>query len=532
MSFAKLSRTYKLNIEEKLIFVSNVFRLDPAQKYNLETNGSHLIMVIHKDHQLGFSVLRDKQTQTYRLYYIFVWYGEPSFESQHFLEFIFWNYNILNAVTITQTTAEQEHRTLTYNPFRGETIQIAADAYTKSELFIEKDRNLFGYPMQITRYQSNLNKYRPLNGTKSVRLNVDNFVPYAVVQVMNATLNLTTPYLYHTDLIQIATADLLVNGRYYGHKACRRLQIEPTIGLKHDDICVLVPYKRWRPMLESIYRTLEPSVWICAIVAALTVAINLTFILKMERRRLRHRTHRRNQQKIRLDLFGNLMKLPGEFAPRLIVAIWLLHYVIISSLFQSALYQGVTREGRDPQITSMSDLIDSKYDIVIDEAFYNGYLDVINKSSLKGNFKVVSIPKYLNGIYSKNLKYAYVERLKRTKHFANIISKNNLPVYYTMRPCVRPQIETYYVRRGSPLLSRIDWILRLSQENGLFAYWEKRLHAPFTKVPKLFHRANSGYLENLYFIFEYFLFALLACLLAFIVELISWHWGRMLITRR
>lgn len=328
---------------------------------------------------------------------------------------------------------------------------------------------------------------------------------------MNATLKLAQPYINEIDREQIANADLLLNGRYYEPALCNEFRIEPTNAVRRDDICILVPFKRFRPMLESIYRTLHPSVWMSAILAAFSTAMCFFMISKVERHWNRP---------IRLYLFGNYTKFSRGRSTRVILTSWLLYCVVISLVFQSALFKGLTLEGRDPMIKTIHDLNNSMYQILVTEVFYNSTIDVINNSSLKGIVKVVGVKEYLDYIYANNVEYAYVERYKRTNHFANIIDEDKLPVYYTMSECVCPQIGTYYVRIGSPFLNRINWIIEQSHENGLFNYWEERLYTPFNKRHRLFQRPKSGHLENLNFIFKYWFYALFVCFFGFIGELI------------
>lgn len=474
-------------------------------------------MVILNDQRLSVSILRQMQSQRHRLYYVFIWEGESAFEFQYFLSFVFWNYDILNAVSIVQRSTDGEYDILTYNPFIGRNIRLAPDAYKRNEMFIEKDMNLFGYPLLITRYRSILNFYTPFGASRSITLNVDQFLPLMVANLMNATLNLSQPYTNEIDLKQIANADLLLNGWYYEPSKCRELRIEPTIAMRRDDICVLVPYKRFRPMAESIIIMLQPSVWICAMAVAFSVTVCLILISKMER-------YNSKEPSIRAYLFGLYGKFSRHFTSRLILANWLLYTVIITSVFQSALYDGITLEGRDPELTNISDLIDnSEYALLLYKEFHDETVDILKKSSLNDNIKVVSVKEYLDRIYSAN-NYVFVERLKQTNHFERILADENLlPVYYTMEPCVCPLIATYYVRRGSPFLNRINWILRQSQENGLFQFWDTRFHNSFSNRQKLFQRPKSGYLENLGFIFEYWFYALFICFLECIVELIVWH---------
>lgn len=456
------------------------------------------------------------QSQRHRMYYIFIWDGEPPIESQDFLSFIFWNYDILNAVTIVQGTTDTEQHIFTHNPFTKQNIRIASDVYKRNELFIEKTMNVYGYPLLITRYQSIMNLYGPLNGPRSLTLHLDRFVPPLIASLMNATLNLSEPYRHEIDVEQIANADLLLNGRHYLSAQRKELRIEPTLSLKRDDICVLVPYKRFRSMAESIIRTLRPSVWVCAIVMAFLVTTCLLLISKMDPK------DNRSNPPIRLYLFGNYTKFSRKFTSRLILTNWLLYCVIITSVFQSALYQGITLEGRDEKITNVSDLFNLKYPILTYDEFLNGTVDLIKNSSLNGQIQVVNVKEYVDKIYNVHSRHAFVERLKRTNNLASNVMHihNNLPVYYTMQPCVCPLIATYYVRLGSPFLNRINWILRLSNENGLFKHWEKRVRYTHRASQKLFQRPNLGYLKNLNFIFEYWFYALFLCFLGFIGELI------------
>lgn len=460
---------------------------------------------------MGLSILQKIHTERHRLFYIFIWEGQPPDEFQHFLSVIFWKHNILNALTIYQSTTETDHHMITYNPFTRHYIEMPNDVYKRNELFIEKDLDLHGYPMYM---MSLIRFYRFTSESKS-QFSHDSFLPSVITNVMNATLNINRVFLKDLNLKQVVNVDLLLNSGSYETSLYKVIGIEPTISIRRDDICILVPFKRFRPMVESIYRTLNPYVWICAIVVAVPVTIALILISKMK-------GHRSWSNSVLLCVFGYYFDLPSpnlpkEVAPRWILAGWLLHCVIIATVFQSALYQGITFEGREPPLTNITNVLSSGYKILINEVFYDSTIDFINNSSLKDNFKVVSVLEYMNYLQSNNKSYAYVERLRRTTYFARIQTEDDLPVYYTMN--IVPQYYTYYVRLGSPFLNRINRIIRQSEENGLFQYWENRL-TPSTPVKrqKLFHRPKSGYLENLFFIFEYWFYALCICFLVFVLE--------------
>lgn len=467
------------------------------------------------DHRLSYSILRKKQRQSHRLHYIFIWSREPpANELRYFLNFIFSHYNILNAVAVVQRPTDRGYYIVTYNPFNGQIIRLAHYIYKRHELFIVKDRNLFGYKLFVTLFSSAWNLYKPSRG--------DSFVPNVVTGVLNAATHLSQPVINEKpDFKQVFNADLLINARYHLALEYAKLQVEPTIVLTHGGICVLVPFERFRTLFETFYNILHPLVWIGSILAAVSVYVSLTFIYNMERRN----SHNRSAQ-FHLHVLGKYFKFTAEAVPRLISSNWLWHYMIITSVFQSALNDAITLKSRVATVDNLNDLINSEYQILVNNAFYSAYSEFINNSTLRDNCEVVGIQEFLHRLYTKNIKYAYMEELKRTNELANdVVDENNLAVFYTMRSCFNPDLETYYVRLGSPFLNRINWILRQLQENGLFKYWSERRHHPNGMNQKLFRRLDAGQLENLYFIFEYWSYALLFCFTVFVVELfVATYW--------
>lgn len=376
--------------------------------------------------------------------------------------------------------------------------------------------------MHMVNYKDTLTFLKRRNGSKSLNFNYDSFLPDVITRAMNATLILKSPFTIDFQIEQITNADLSINGRSYSICSYKDIGVEPTITLRRDDICVMVPYKRFRSMADSISRTLTPSVWISTFLVIFPVSICLYAISKLKR-------HSAWKHIILFDLFRYYLvqtspNPPKKLAPRLILAFWLLYSVSMMSISQSALYKGLTLEGRDPQIRNVSDLLKSNFQLLVTNVFYKSVGEFINNSSLKNHLNVVSLLNYLDLVESNNINYAYVARSRGTNHFVNIqMDDHSLPVYYTMKPCVIPFMTMYFVRQGSPFLKRINFVLRQTEENGLLKYCEQQLFNDYTKgkQQRLFHRSTSGCLDNLLFMFQFWSYGISICTVVFMMELIA-----------
>lgn len=429
---------------------------------------------------------------------------------------MYWQYDILNAVAVVQHSPNADTTVITYDPYREMFIQIPSNAYDRKELFIEKDLNIFGHPMNIVMYKDTLTLFRRRHGTKSLDINYDSLLPTVISSAMNATLFIKTPLTKDLNIEDIRNADLSINS--FLNVIHEEVGIEETILLRRDDICLLVPYDQYEYVYNNIAQIATPLVWIMMAVVILQASIILYLIRIYQR-------HQPWKHIFLFDIFRFHMnqavsQMPKQVSPRWIMASWLMYCVIMNSIFQGSFYKSLS-DDNDAEIATIDELLKNNQEIVVSNILYNTTQNFLNNSPLKNHFKVINFLEYLNLVESNTDDYSFVARARGAKYFANIQIHNGAPVYYTMNQCVVPFMTYYFVRRGCPYLKRINYLLRLADESGLFSYWEEQLSQAYNKVKQhqhFNHALEAEHIEHFIVIFEIWGFGLAISVAVFLLE--------------
>lgn len=437
---------------------------------------------------------------------------------------MFRKYDLLNAVIVAPGRDYSDPYAITYNPYKDKLVQIPNNVYKTNELFIEKNSNIFGKNINIVMYKDTITSLRRRNGSKPLNFNYDSFLPSLISEAMNATLILKTPYTNDLNMEDARNADLTINGRSYSTAVLKDVGIELTILLRRDDICVLVPYDRIRNTIGNMYRMVSPIVWVMVIVVIFLASTFLYTINRVQRDKTWN--HVFLFDLFRFHMNQPLTQIPTQLTPRLVIALWLMYCVIINSVFQGSLYTSMSKND-DFRISTIDELLKTNPQLLVSNIFYNYSEYFLDNSQIKGHFELVDYEEYLNRIETNQVQYVYVSRSRGAKHFENIQIEDGLPVFYTMKECVVPSMTYYFVRRGSPYLKRINYLLRLAEESGLFNYWEEQLSHAYSKLKqlqRLFHHSTSDHFENFGSAFEIWSYGLVVAVGIFIIE---WYAARL-----
>lgn len=427
-------------------------------------------------------------------------------------------YDLLNAVIVAPGRDYSDPYVITYNPYKDTLVQIPNNVSKTNELFIEKTSNIFGKNINIVMYKDTITSLSRHSGSKPLNFNYDSFLPSLISTTMNGTLILKTPYTKDFNIEDVRNADLTINGRSYSTNVLKDVGIELTILLRRDDICVMVPYNRIRNMIENMSRMVRPTVWIMVIVVIFLASTFLYTISRVQRDKTWN--HVFLFDLFRFHMNQTLPQIPTKLTPRLVIASWLIYCVIINSVFQGSLYTNMSKND-DFRISTIDELLKTNPQLLVSNIIYSYSEYFLDNSLIKDHFEVVDYEEYLNRIETNQVHSAYVSRSRGAKYFENMQIEDGLPRFYTVEQVVVPFMTYYFVRRGCPYLKRINYLLRLYEENGLFNYWEEQLSHAYNKLKqhqRLFHHSTSDHLENLGFVFEIWSYGLVVAVGVFIIE--------------
>ncbi len=464
---------------------------------------------------------RIKRKDSFNQFYMIASDSKLSDDHEKLLRAMYWNYNVLNAVVVAMENDRADPNIVTYNPFKNISIRIPNNAYKKEELFIEKNSNIFGSPMNIVMYKDTVTSLNRGPGTRPINFNYDDFLPQFKSSAMNATPILKTPFTKDLNIEEVRIADLTINGGSFNVNELHNIGIEETISMRRDDICVFVPYNRIRNMFRNVSKTVRPIVWVM-----MTLVIFQTWICLYIIKWAQQRCLTANHNVYLFDLFGfhmnqSLMHMPKQFTSRLVIGSWLLYCLIMNSAFQGSLYTNLAKN-IDSRISTVEELLQTnQHELLVSNIFYNYSGVFLDSSPIKNRFEVIKFQEYLKRVESNQIHYAYVARKRGAKYFENVRIVNGLPVYYTMEQCIVPLMTYYFVRRGCPFLNRINHLLRLAEESGLFDYREEQLTNAYNKQKqnqRLFIHRTAASLEHISFVFEMWGYGLVLSTVIFIIE--------------
>lgn len=508
-----------IKLFKKEVYFIWFFSYKSGDEIVFTTNGAQLMIFVTKEFELNQSMWRIRRKEIFNLFYLIVSETALSIEHENLLQILYQKHHVLNAVIVAQDPDHLEPNVITYNPFKNASICIPNTVYTRNGLFVEKNSNLHGKPMNIVMYKDTVTSVRRSNGSKSLNFNYDVFLPSLITASMNATSILNTPFTKDFNVEDMQAADMTINGRSYDVGILQDIGIEETISLRRDDICVLVPYNRNRNMFKNVSRMVTPFVWVMTIVVIFQASICLHAIRRLQR--IKTWKHIFLFDLFQFHMNQSLTHMPTEGIPRLIIASWLIYCVIINSVFQGSLYTSMANR-KDSRISTIDELLmTNEHKLLVSNIFYNYSEYFLNDSPIKNRFDVIDFLEYLNRVESNQIHYTYVARNRGAKYFENVQIVDGLPVYYTMEQCIVPFMTYYFVRRNCPFLDRINYLLRLAEESGLFYYWEEQLTNAYNKLKqhqRLLHHQTFANLENFGFVFEMWSYGLVLSAVAFFIE--------------
>lgn len=476
---------------------------------------------LHFDHSMFETLFGKVKKDFFNKYFLIV--TERTLSSSHevLLKEMYWHDNVLNVVIVAMEDGNYDPSVITYHPFKNATIRITGRSYKRTELFIDKNSNIYGAPIKVIMYKDTLSSALTPDGGKPINFNFEQFLPDFITTSMNATLVLTTPLTKDFDTEEVKSADLIINGRSFLIQTLHEIGMEETIPMRRDDICVFLPYDRSEDTFDDIIRTLHPFVWAMLVVAILGTWTSLTVINKLISRR------KIWNQMIFCNLLGMQMSqampnIPKSSAFRLIIASWLTYCLIIDSAFQGSLYN-VLANRQDTKITKIDELLNlNQSEILVSDILYNYSGPFLDGSPIAGRFTVVSFQEFLNRVLSNQPHQAFVARSRGAQFFETVQIVDGLPVYYTLEQSIVPLMAYYFCGHGARFLNRVNYLLRLAEEVGMFEYWEEEVTNVYDKLKRrqrLFNRHSPRNLHALFFVFELWIFGLLSAVLVLMVEL-------------
>lgn len=465
-------------------------------------------------------LFRIRQKNIFNLFYMIISQLKLSTNHENLLKAVYTNYGVLNAILVAVENNNPDPSVITYNPFKNTIIRIPNDVYKMNELFVKKNSNIFGSPINIVMYKDLVSTLTRFQRSKMINFNYDAFLPDLISSAMNATLVLKNPFTKDSKIEDMMDADLTLNGRSYSVDAVIEAGIEETIMIRRDDICIFLPYNRNRNTFQIIYRKVDPFVWMLMFLAVFQAWISLFMV------QWTLRPFNASNRVSLLDLFGfhmnqALTRLPNQWAPRLIIASCLIYCLVIKSIFEGLLYTSMAKM-KDTQISTIDELLSmNQHQIVVSNIFYNYSEYFLRNSPIKDHFRVIDFREYVERVDSNEIQYAYVARRRGAKFFQNVKMVEGQPVFYIINECIVPHMTLYFSRRGSPHLNRINELLRLAEESGIFHYWEKQLDNVYEEVKRfqqLFSHRSVNNLKNLAFVFQMWSYGLLVATAIFIIE--------------
>lgn len=474
-------------------------KTQPIKHVNDDYVKTFHINVLHDTatNDINLSYLRKISGDKYNSHFIL--FFDAALDSRQFSEtnhswmiplfHIFWENHLYNVLIIYWDDSVQQTRVFTFNPFGNEhyVVDLSSMGTEYSQLFWDKASNL---NRNIFRVSLFYDQTRAIfhNGTRMT--GTDGYLTELVVEMMNATLMLLPP----TDGFDIG--EFLPNGSVTGSLAqilneqvdisfnTRFLRLKQFYGKAQitftngrDDICILVAKAGYASNVYNIFRAFSQPVWIMVASSLFIASISFTILYKMQ-------NESRPLQNTFFNFFSwNLAQpiqhLPDNWATKILIAFWVIYALLITSSYEGNLTSNLVLRPTLPDINTLTQLRDSKLDIMTFGRYVDLLVRFFNQSSvyaaLASRIRSVSSSAQLaTHIQAHELQYAYANKQHINKYLSmrkeNFL--NGRPVFHNVPECPVPFLVAYALRIGSPYLARINAILRGAQENGMINYWD------------------------------------------------------------
>lgn len=416
----------------------------------------------------------------------------------------FWQKDVYNVLIVfVDGIGAPMVRVLTFNPFLPgpapdhddayggmAVVELCASRTAHGELFWDKAANLHRSAFRVSLFAEKTRAIFSRNGT--LEGGTDARLTELMAEHMNATLVLLPPtdgfdigeFLGNGSatgsLAQVLTGAVHVsfNTRFLRLRQFRgKIQITHTNG--RDDICFMVPKAGYASNIYNIFRAFSRWVWFMTMAALLIVPLSFGMLYRLQPETL-------PAQHVFFSFYSwhlaqPIMRLPDNWATKILIAFWILYCLLITSSYQGNLTSNLVLRPTLPDINTIGQLDGSRLEIMTFGRYVHLLLAFMNSTTeyrrLPHSIRSVSTAAELEELVNAHdRRYAYANKQHinafLTRRKGNIV--NNRPLYHNVAECPVPFLVAYALRIGSPYLGRINLILRRAQESGLIGLWDSQ----------------------------------------------------------
>lgn len=401
----------------------------------------------------------------------------------------FWRLNLFNVLLIFWTT---ELNVYTYNPFTDDfVVRLPQTSVAYDELFSDKAMNMNGRPLKVSLFSE---KTRAIFYSDGKHGGTDGLLTDMVIEQMNATLvlvNITDGFdigEFRANGTATGGLGLIVDRRVdvsFNTRFLRLAQFKGTVQITfangRDDICILVASAGYASNIYNIFRAFSRSVWMFTLLALVSVSVAFTGIYRLQTAKDKRKIDNIFFNFYSWNLAQPIVQLPDRWASKMLIAIWIVYCLLITSSYQGNLTSNLVLRPTLPEVDTMRQLEQSPYEILT-FGRYVGLLQNLFKdhkefSSLQTRIREVSTGEELeNFVNNHTVRYAYANKFHINQYLSSRKSNtvNGRSVFHNMIECPVPFLVAYAVPCGSPYLLRLNIIIRRAQEAGFISYWDKK----------------------------------------------------------